>query len=677
MSDIDFDLLLPVVAACRETLEGDVRTQLEGTFGILPADGRFLDPGDFQPGGDPTYFARRDHILEAICHLERMHGGGRRQAVEQFVRESAFTTLNRLAALKLMEHPSRALIRESVGRGDESSGFVQFRKVCPGLCRAARNNDQADGGYRLYLECLFDDLGRELGVLFDRGLPQSLLFPSRRCLEAVLARLNAPDLAPAWARDETIGWIYQYFTSPAERARAREEAAPRNSYDMSCRNQFYTPRYVVRFLVDNTFGRLWYEMRRGDTVLADSGHPAYCRYLVRPPGEVFLGPGEEPPAEEGGEPAGRMVRHRPPRDPRELRVLDPACGSGHFLLYAYDVLTAAYREAWASQDWPPFIPTGRTLRQDYPTAEALERALPGLVLRHNLFGVDIDLRSTQIAALALWLRAQRSYQEQKVPIGERPVITRTDIVCAEPMPGEEEERQAFVATLEPPVLGQLFQRVFEHMALAGEAGSLLKLEELLRGDIAAARRRWQEGPVLQQRLLFGDAIPAPQQDVLFDPSGVTNEEFWDHAFGRVLDELRRFTERGSTADAYRCRLFADDAARGFAFVDLFQHDFDVVLMNPPFGETSAPSRDYVYENYPRSRENILAAFVERGLEKLRPGGFLGAITSRTVFFLKTVQRWREELVLGRARPTVFADLGDRVLHTALVEAAAYCLEVAR
>ncbi len=117
--------------------------------------------------------------------------------------------------------------------------------------------------------------------------------------------------------------------------------------------------------------------------------------------------------------------------------------------------------------------------------------------------------------------------------------------------------------------------------------------------------------------------------------------------------------------------------RGFAFVATCQERFDVVLMNPPFGEASKPSKSYIDRAYPRTKNDVYAAFVERGLDWLHPGGLLGAITSRTGFFLSSFRKWREEIVLKEARPTVVADLGQGVLDTAMVETAAYVLEKAR
>src|SRR5208337_5097790 len=126
--------------------------------------------------------------------------------------------------------------------------------------------------------------------------PLALLIPRKDALEEVLLELNgtgkaaenegisAEQFAEIWKADETIGWIYQYYNDEAERKKMREESsAPRNSRELAVRNQFFTPRYVVEFLTDNTLGRIWYEMTGGHTLLKEK-----CRYMVRRPKEVFL-----------------------------------------------------------------------------------------------------------------------------------------------------------------------------------------------------------------------------------------------------------------------------------------------------------------------------------------------------------------------------------------------------
>ena len=163
----------------------------------------------------------------------------------------------------------------------------------------------------------------------------------------------------------------------------------------------------------------------------------------------------------------------------------------------------------------------------------------------------------------------------------------------------------------------------------------------------------------------------------FDLSGITDDQFFEQAEAKVVDALRSYAEQAQNGQRLQRRLFADDAVRGFAFVDLCHKRFDVVLMNPPFGESSKPAKAIIEKHYPRSKNDIFAAFVECGLNRLRPAGILGAITSRTGFFLSSFQKWREEILLNDATPTVFGDLGSGVLDTAMVETAAYCIEARR
>jgi hypothetical protein len=112
----------------------------------------------------------------------------------------------------------------------------------------------------------------------------------------------------------------------------------------------------------------------------------------------------------------------------------------------------------------------------------------------------------------------------------------------------------------------------------------------------------------------------------------------------------------------------------YSLLDCGDSRYDVVLMNPPFGEPSLPSKAYIDATYPRTPNDVYAAFVERWLGRLLERGRLGAITSRTGFFLKTFARWRREVLLEQTRIDLIADLGYGVLDTAMVETAAYVLE---
>lgn len=668
--------LSKMVASCRRLLTEDVTDQLRGQFGMHP-EGTILAIDRLDLAEDEK--AAAESLRDLLDHFAAGEAGRaeerRRRAYDRLVLEISFTALNRLAALRLCEE--RGLVVECVRQGTASDGFRLFERVAGGALGSRYQT------YRVFIDGLFDELAQDLGVLFDRTTPQTVVFPSERCLNDVLAELNKPELAALWAADETIGWIYQYFNPPEERKAMRDASqAPRNSRELAVRNQFFTPRYVVEFLTDNTLGRIWYEMRMGETALVDD-----CRYLVRRPTEVFLGPGEKaPPASEADTDLSQEellkqpvhVEHRPKKDPRDIRVLDPACGSGHFLLYAFDLLERIYEEAWHDPQGPKSDATGRCLREDFETIEDVRRAAPKLIVEHNLHGIDIDPRAVQIAALALWLRAQKAWKALGLKATERPRIERCNIVTAEPMPGEEDMRRECTAGLKPRVLGQLVDAVFEKMKLAGEAGSLLKIEEEIKDAVAAAKAEF----LAEQRRRRDEAgylpgMAPPREATLFDFTDLTQEEFWAKAEDLILAALKSYAEQAESGHAVRRRLFAEDAARGFAFIDLCRRRYDVVVMNPPFGEFASDVRSWAKSVWSRTNNDIYAAFVERGILMLRSHSYLGAITPRTGFFLSSFQKWREEILLQEAPPVVFADLGYGVMDASMVEAAAYCLKVVR
>lgn len=653
------------VTASRLLLEKNVIDRLQGYYGIhqsgLIEDSKIL-----------THLATEDqeYRRQLLVYLDHIQAFGLKpkDALEHLVREIAFTHLNRLCAYKLMER--RGFIRESVSKGTKSQGFLFYLADNPEDEALAKSGD-IEKAYRHFLRWLSGTFRDELGALFSDEDSANRLYPPQRVLDQVLELLNADELGDIWTEDETIGWVYQYFTPKELRDKShKENRSPKSSYEMAFRNQFYTPRYVVEFLTDNTLGRTWYEMRQGKTNLAMT-----CQYLVHRPTEVWLSEGKEAPergaiseqSKEGllSEPV--YIPFRPLKDPRQLKILDPACGSGHFLLYCFDVLQVIYAEAW--DDCPQLF---SDLRGEVSREEFL-RQVPGMILRYNLHGIDIDLRATQIASLALWLRAQRAFQQLGLKRDQRPLITRANIVSAEPMPGEEELLQEFTQTIQPPVIGQLVRAVFNKMKLAGEAGSLLSIEEDLQEAVEAAKKQWLARPKAEQLALWSEnQKPKPSQPSLFDTSGISDAEFWTQAETRTLEALQVYAGKTQANGGLRKKLFSEDTERGFSFIELARKRFDVVLMNPPFGETSQASKAYVEKTYPRSKGDILANFVEKALKWCTWNGMVGAITSRTPFYLGTMANFREKVLQHDGCLTLMADLGDGVLE-AMVETAAYVI----
>ena len=626
--------------AARALIEEEFRQQLEGTYDIL-LTGEIAEQHGLHLSAEQAVV--RDKLVAAIAH-RRAGGTKPAAAVASYLRDAAFTSLNRFVALKMLE--ARGLVQECVSTGDESSGFKEFAALSPGLLALP------DKGYRLYIESLFDEVATEVRVLFDRRDPASLLWPRRQALHDLLELLEATELAAVWDQDETVGWVYQYFNSDADREAARYDAkgkpkAPGSAYELAIRNQFFTPRYVVEFLTDNTLGRLWCEMMGGETKLAELPFLARRR-------------------------SGSDTPSRRKKDPRDLRILDPACGSGHFLLYAFELLLVIYEEAFADANAASSSSTGRTLEQDYGDVAALRAALPALILHHNLHGIDIDPRAAQIASLSLWLRSQRAFSELRVDAADRSRVKRTHIVVGEPMPGDRQQVEAFAERLTPPFLGELFRHMVAEMKLAGEMGPLLRIERTLSDSVAEARRQFVAELGRPQPTLPGFDLE-PRQGEL-DLTGITDTAFFERAeeaIVRVLDELARSHDG---AERVRQRLFAEDARSGVAFIELLREPFDVVVMNPPFGETSVRTKSVIDSEYPNSRQDLFAVFVERCIE-LVPMGFVGVLSTAAGFFRRTLEPWRRNVLLAQSTLRVLGHLGDNVLDGAKVRVAAYVVEM--
>ena len=619
------------VGDARTLLTTEFTKQFQQDYGLDPESGDVASLGALKLDDQRLETARIlrqifDHYLASSIGQS---GDVRRAVLGRMVREQAFTTLNRLAALRMME--ARGLVMECVAKGYQSKAFQLYQRV------AGSALGETGDTYRVFLLSLCDLYSADLPTLFDRHYPNGRLAPGESTLLPLLDLVNAIDIAPLWGGDETIGWIYQYFNDADERKRMRDpkqggSQAPRNSRELAVRNQFFTPRYVVEFLVDNTLGRLWFNWTGGQTGMRDR-----CQYLL-------VTPDEQPEA----------APHL--RDPRTIKLLDPACGSMHFGLYAFDLFLEIYREAWAWEvaHGPGSLdtetgasPSMRPLCLTYADEAEFLRDVPRLVIERNIYGVDIDPRAAQIASLALWLRAQRAWHEVGVKAQDRPKLGRGQVIAAVAPPGEVELRRAFMESLDH-LDAVLFEKTLYLLKELPELGVLLKVE--------------MELPKLI-RSVFGE------HGSLFKADDMVK---WRNAEARLQEALTEFAD--AARSSYQGRLFAQDALQGLRLIDLTREVFDVVVMNPPFGALAAGTKDQLAKLYPLGKNDLLAIFVERGLDLLRRHGRLGAITSRTCFFLSSFQKWREEVVLGTARPELVADLGLGVMDDALVEAAAYVLE---
>jgi hypothetical protein len=569
------------IQRARRLLEEDLAHEAEGRFGIHVADG--VAEGEDGLHLDPAGLGARRDVVEILEYLRREEPSGA-DAVARLIREATFTHLNRIVAIRIAE--AIQLLPESLARGSASLGFKELLEVAPLLAH------DASGGYWRYLRMCGDELASDLPQLFDPRNPLLELTPSSAALDDVVEMLRSEDLDDVWAAPDALGWVYQFFNSADEREAVHKRGAPGNAAELALVNQFFTPRYVVDFLVQNSLGRRLLQ--------ADPSSNLVDRLpmLLETPTDV-------------GEPIQLT----------DVRVLDPACGSGHFLLGAYDVLESAWELQGVAQ---------------------LEAA-PDIV--SSLWGIDIDPRCAQVAAAALVFRARQS--------GYRGDLPRPNIVTARSLPEPAVGWDEALGEL-PVDRRQLVLAMRNALADAPVLGPLLRVEELLSDEIRA-------------RVAGADG----GEGTLFGSAGVADDEF-GRAERDVLDLLQRIAD-GATSGAAE-RLLAAEAQDAIRFVEAMRQRYDVVLMNPPFGAPVQSTKGYLGSAYKwiPGTSDLFALFVGRGVELCRSSGLVGAITSRVALFLSSFEDWRREF-LTSGRLVCLADLGEGVMEQAMVEAAAYVI----
>jgi len=602
----------------RRLLLEDIAALLEGEYG-LHADGT-LEPENNLPNLAEDAQARETYLrLQAYLESGKERGHSLGEAVQSLIKEAAFTWLNRLVAFKMME--IRGLLPETLGRGTESAGFKYFLA-------------EEDEAYALYLQGRVDDayrrfllhqsarVAQDLKVLFDPDSLASRLMPRPRTLREVLALLNAPALGPAWQAEEAIGWVYQY-TVEEDKAEVFERLYRQkqkiSKQDIAPATQLFTPNWIVRFLVHNTLGRLWLQM-----------HPDS---RLRERLDYFVPPVEPLPS-------------RPPMPVKEITLLDPACGTMHFGLVAFDLFYEMYKEELeraGEPGWP-----------QQPSV-AREEDIPAAILEYNLHGIDIDLRAVQLAALALYLKA-KSYNPQAR-------IRQTNLAVAGVHPLDGHRLRAFLAHFQEdrPLLERLLTTLWRRLEDAEWLGSLLRVERTLQELIAVERQRFLP--------LFAGL------DNEFEREAV-EAEYWTILEARVLQALDEFV-RQTAADDPTQTFFVGEAVRGLRLAHLLLNRYDVVVTNPPYMSRRNMSRDLanlLAEEYPEGKGDLYAAFILRCLELTGRDGYVGMITQQSYMFISSYEHLRQTLMeqcvietMAHTGPRAFDEIsGEKVNTTAFV-----------
>jgi len=641
----------------RKTLEVEIETGLR-RYGL--AAGKWRDVSELKHLDDRG-IADRIRMEEAIRHEMRRAGEAtderaRAEAVRWFVREVAFTHLNRLVALKVLE--VRGLIPEIIQTrpeyGSRSRAHRDYREAHP--TEAAAPDDALEAAIKSICRLVYP----EFRIMFDVGDPaegreapaNSLLWPSYPTLKACLAKINALDAdaerpgpptgRPAipeesvWAEDEIIGWIYQFYNAK-EKAAIHHRGKPKHPAEVAVINQYFTPRWIVKFLVDNTLGRLWLEMHPDSPRVR-----AKCDYLVPEPRPSPPTPFPEAEWGEADSPINNPAAppRRPAKRPQDIRLIDPACGTMHFGHYAFEVFQSVYADA-REQGWV----TGD---------EALtDEEAPAAILRHNLYGVDIDLRAVQLAALSLFIKAKSANPQVR--------IDRVNLVVADAYLPEGKVREDFLKQYAgEPVIQRAFREVFESLNNVAEVGSLLRVEARFQQILEAANHPAANGKKNGQN---------GSNDKPHQPGFADIAPGWgvDYTIEQMLEHLRQFTRHALQEHDLNAQLFAAETEKSVALLDVFMHKYDVVVMNPPFGSPLDEAKNKLNSIYKAFSSNLLCVFVEKALFDLAPEGLIGAVLDRTFLLKISYEGFRRKVLLDNGSVVAFTDLGWNILDDANVE----------
>ena len=299
---------------------------------------------------------------------------------DQTIDEVAYTWFNRFAAIRYMElhdyldHGRRVLSNREGGLPEilthaSELDLAGLNKTKATELQLAGNQDNEL--YRMLLVAQCNELSRVMPFLFEKIEDESeLLLPDNLLrTDSIIAKLVEEIPEEDWKEVEIVGWLYQFYISDKKDQVIGKVV---KSEDIPAATQLFTPNWIVQYLVQNSVGRLWLMANPQSTLAKEWPY--------------YITPAEQTPEVQAQLDALIQTRVREDGDtlnPESITVLDPACGSGHILVVAYDVLKAIYLE----RGYQP-------------------RAIPRLILEKNLLGLDIDDRAAQMAGFALLMKAR-------------------------------------------------------------------------------------------------------------------------------------------------------------------------------------------------------------------------------------------------------------------------------
>jgi hypothetical protein len=517
---------------------------------------------------------------------------------QQVMEEVAYTWFNRFIALRFMEVnnylPSHIRVFS-----DASGAFKPeilndvLHLDLPGLdsgkvAEYIESND-TEALYRYLLLTQCNALNSALPVMFERmgGYTEMLLPNNILRQDSVLGHMVSDIPEEDWQDAvQIIGWLYQYYNTELKddtfaqlkkNVKITKERIP-------AATQLFTPDWIVRYMVENSLGRLWLE-----------GHP---NAELHDGWKYYLDEAEQEPEVEAQ--LAKLREEYKTIKPEEIKVIDPCMGSGHILVYAFDVLMQIYTSAGWDQ-----------------------REAAQSILKNNLFGLDIDDRAAQLAYFAVMMKA-RQYDRRLLTRGIQPHIyafAESNTITTAPL----HDMGITLSQDEYDTAVKQVLRLLDELRDAKEYGSILTVTpcdwDLLRRF--AVPRTEDEGG--QQLLgIHGEQIAAPLLQRLIN-------------IGEALSQ-----------------------------------QYDVVVTNPPYMAVSnagAKVNDYVKKNFPDSKADLFAVFIERCGQMAKKNGYQAMITQHAWMFLSSFEKLRTKLLavdivnMAHLGARAFEEIGGEVVQT--------------
>lgn len=528
--------------------------------------------------------AARRESLEAVKELEEQI---RQASQEQVLDKVAYTWFNRFCALRYMDLNGYNKVRV-VSPADESQfqpeiladakqGHINETRV-PDKTRQrvdallsgqSTSNDPQQEAYRLLVVAECNAFHQAMPYLFERIADYTeLLMPDDLLSGNSVLAYTREAMTPDACQDvEVIGWLYQFYISEKkdqvfEGLKKNQKITPEN---IPAATQLFTPHWIVRYLVENSLGRLWM-LNHPNSPLAGQ-----MDYYIAP---------EQPETD--------FLKIDKPED---IKICDPACGSGHMLTYAFDLLYAIYEE----------VGTEKT--------EIAEK-----ILTHNLFGIEIDERAGELAAFALTMKARSKTNSRFFNKSIKP-----NICVLQKVSFDSDELNDYIAEVGRDLFTRELQGTLQQFASTDNLGSLIKPQLSSVADVLA---------VLQAKDMAGNLFLA-------------------NTHAKVLQVLH--------------------------MAEFLSSRYAVVVANPPYmggkGMNTKLS-DWAKANYPKSKSDLFAMFIERNLDLSLPKGAVAMITMQSWMFLSSYEALRgrilnENTILSMAHlgARAFDSIGGEVVST--------------